>query len=297
MAFVDEAKTRLDAVQRSNPLLARIAAVAKKYGDDEAGHLAAVVAFYGFLSLFPLLLVFVTISSWLLADHPDLQADLLDSALAQFPLVGDELQANVGGIDGSGVAFAVGVVVALWGGLGVIQAMQAAMNRAWDVPTGERPNFFTTRLRSLAMLVVLGAGVIVTTVINSLAGGLDDLGALGRVALVVASFVVSTGLFLVGFRLLPACPLGWRDVAPGSVLAAVAWVLLQTFGVAVLSNRLRDASALYGMFGLVIGLLGWMYVQAQLTLFATELNVVLRDRLWPRSLFDDASATTPASAA
>ena len=127
MAFVDEAKTRLDAVQRSNPLLARIAAVTKKYGDDEAGHLAAVVAFYGFLSLFPLLLVFVTISSWLLADHPDLQADLLDSALAQFRLVGDELQANVGGIDGSGVALAVGVVVALWGGLGVIQAMQAAI--------------------------------------------------------------------------------------------------------------------------------------------------------------------------
>jgi YihY family inner membrane protein len=297
MSIIDRTKRRVDVLQERNGWVARAVAVAKKFSDDEAGQLAAVVAFYGFLSLFPLLLVFVTLSSWLLTDRPDLQDELLDSALAQFPLIGDQLRDNVGQIEGSGLAFVVGVLVALWGGLGVVQAMQAAMNRAWDVPPAARPNFVTTRLRSIAMLAVLGVGVIASTVLNSVAGGLDGLGALGRVALLAASIVVSIGLFLVAFRLLPACSLRWRDVAPGAVLAAIAWVGLQTFGVALLSNRLRDASALYGMFGVVIGLLGWMYIQAQLTMVATELNVVLRERLWPRRLFDEDAVPTPRASA
>jgi inner membrane protein YhjD len=287
MSVVGEAKQRVDALQQRNAWTARVVAVAKKFSDDEAGQLAAVVAFYGFLSLFPLLLVFVTLSSWLLSDRPELQADLLDSALAQFPLIGEQLHDDVGQIQGSGIALVVGLLVALWAGLGVIQAMQAAMNRVWDVPPEAEPNFVTTRLRSLLMLLVLGVGIVASTALNTFAGGLADLGTIGRAALLVGSFVVSTGLFLVAFRLLPACPLSWSDVAPGAVVAAIGWVVLQTFGVVLLSHRLRDASALYGTFGLVIGLLGWLYIQAQLTLFATELNVVLRRGRWPRSLFEE----------
>ena len=100
-----------------------------------------VITYYGFLSLFPLLLVLFTALSFLLHGHPTLQHDLRTSALADFPVIGDQISHNVTTIRGNGIAVAVGIAGTLWGGLGVANAAQNAMNSVWEVPMKLRPGF------------------------------------------------------------------------------------------------------------------------------------------------------------
>jgi uncharacterized BrkB/YihY/UPF0761 family membrane protein len=98
----------LDRFQRPRPWVAIPLAVVKRFGDCDAGNLAAAIAYYGFFSLFPLLMVLSSLAGYSLRDHPDLQQRLLDSALAQFPVVGAEIRTNVRSIQGSGLAVVIG---------------------------------------------------------------------------------------------------------------------------------------------------------------------------------------------
>jgi YihY family inner membrane protein len=273
--------TALDRMQQRHSALAVVVGVVRKFSDDGAGRLAVVVAYYGFFSIFPLLLVFVTISSWFIADRPDVQERLLDSALAQFPIIGDSIRDSIGQVDGSGLAFVIGLLIALWGGLGAVQAMQAAMNVVWDVAPRRQPSFLAARLRSLGLVAALGLGVVATAASSALVGAVGGVPMVSRVALVAVTFLVTFALFVVTFRLLTVARIRWRDVVPGAAVSAAGWVVLQAFGAALLSRQLRDASALYGFFGIVIGLLWWMYLLAQVSMLGAELNVVLLRHLWP----------------
>lgn len=282
--MIDRLLDRIDTWQRARRWAAFPFGVVKKFGDDQAGNLAALVAYYAFFSLFPLLLLFTVVVSRLLGSHPDLRQDLLDSALGQFPVIGDQLRDNVGDLPGSGVAVAIGLIGALWGGMGALMAMQTALNGVWNVPLRSRPNFVKARLKSIAMLLVIGVGLIGLTV----AGGLSR--TVGHVPLVgwALSFVVlaalGTLLFLVAFKLLTDLPLGWRDLLAGAVVAAIGWAVLQSVGAAFVRRQVEGAGATAGVFAVVIGLLSWLYLQSQLTVLAAEVNVVRRERLWPRSL-------------
>src|SRR5207245_7039410 len=144
-------------------------AVFKKFGDDQAGKLAALIAYYGFFSLFPLMLVLVTVLGFLLGHNSGFANDILHSALSKFPIIGDQIRRNVHSLRGSGVALAVGVVGWVWGGLGVVQEAQNAMDEVWDVRRKQRPNFPKSRRRALVLLLVLGAGVLVPTVVAGVA--------------------------------------------------------------------------------------------------------------------------------
>lgn len=288
----DRVVAALDGFQRRHRPLAFVVGVLRKFGDDEAGSLAALVAYYGFFSLFPLLLVLVTVVSSVLAGRPDLQQRLVDSALSQFPVIGDELRANVGQIHGSGVALVIGVVVALWGGTAAMEAAQRALNVVWAVPRGERPNTITSHLRSFAVLGVLALGLVASAALSAVTAT-ASAPAVGRIGLGLGSLAVAIALFLVAYRLLPAVPLAWRWLWPGAVLAGTAWVVLQALGAAIVDRQLRGASQVYGVFGLVLGLLSWLYLQAQVTVLAAEVNVVRARRLWPRSLRDEPDGDEP----
>ncbi|MGH8902037.1 MAG: YihY/virulence factor BrkB family protein [Egibacteraceae bacterium] len=277
----------LDSYQRTHSWMGFPLAVAKKFGDDQAGNLAALIAYYGFFSLFPLLLALVTILGFVLSDNPALQERILSSALANFPVLGDQLRQNVRSLNGSGVALALGLAGLLWAGLAAITATENAMNEVWDVRLRDRPRFVASKLRGLLMLVVLGGGVILTTMLAGFGAGSQRLELPVRMLGFVLSFGVNTALFLLAFKVLTDVPLQWRQLLPGAVVGSSAWVILQAVGGYVVNNELQRANQTYGAFAVVIGLLSWLYLQAQITLIAAELNVVRARRLWPRRLTQD----------
>jgi membrane protein len=275
---------RIDAYQQRHSFVGFPFAVAKKFGDDAAGNLAALVAYYGFLSLFPLLLALTTVLATVLADHPHLQERILDSALAQFPVIGDQIRENVNSLNRSGVALAVGIAGALWGGMGVMKAAGNAMDDIWEVPKRERPTLVRAIVRAALLLAVLGAGVVGTTALSGLGtAGTTSFLPLKIVGLVLAA-VMNVGVFLLGFRVLTVRDVAFRDLVPGAIVAGLGWLLLQSIGGYYVSHQLQGASQTYGMFAVVIGLLTWLYLQAQLTLFAAEINVVRAAGMWPRAL-------------
>jgi len=270
----------LDRYQQRHWPLAVPVAVVKKLGDDDGGDLAALIAYRAFFSLFPLLLVLITVLGYVLEGNPDLRQEAVDSTLAQFPVIGDQIRLS--SLEGNGVALAVGIVGSLWAGLGVVLATERALDRIWAVPRRSRSGFLASRLRALALLFVLGALTIVSTVASGLVGG--GAGLLGPIAGVVISVGVNAVVFGAVFTLLGQRSTSLRALLPGTALAAVCWSALQLVGGYFVSHEVRNATPAYGTFALVLGLLVWIQLGATLTVFSAELNVVRARSLWPRSL-------------
>jgi membrane protein len=259
-----------------------IAAVLKKFGDDQAGKLAALISYYGFVSLFPLLLVFVTVLGFVLEGDPDLQKKILDGTLGQFPVLSDSLQLH--SLKGSPAALVIGIIGALMAGLGIMSATQHAMDRIWAVPFKERHNFLTSKLRGLAMFGVLGTLAVASTAAAGFVGAASH-GTAAVIGGVMVALVFNLILFGVAFKLLTSADPSWRELAPGVVTATVLWQLLQHLGGFYIDHTLKRTQPLYGFFAVVLGLLAWLYLGAQFTVFSAEINVVKARKLWPRSFF------------
>jgi YihY family inner membrane protein len=257
-------------------------AVSKKFGDDQGGNLAALLAYYAFLSVFPLLLLFSTVLAYMLHGNPALQQRFLHSALVEFPVIGDQLKTQQ--LHGHWYVLVVSAAISLWGARGVATAAQNAWNAVWNVPYARRPGFLPALGRSFALLVVMGAAVVVTGLLSGLGESTGAVGILTRVGVFVASAIVNVGVFLLGFRLATANEVPLRCMAPGAVISAVLWQGLLVAGTLLVGHQVRHQQSLYGTFGVVLGLLGWLHLQATLTLYAVESDVVRTRRLWPRSL-------------
>jgi membrane protein len=290
----------LDRFQRRHHWAGFPLAVIYKYSDDQGGYLAALITYYGFLSLFPLLLLLVTILGFALHGDAHLQAKLLTSALAQFPVFGTQLRQSVHSRPGSGLGLVVGIAGTLYGCMGAAQATQNALNRVWAVPRNLRPNPFTSRLRSLGLIAVLGAGVLITTALTGLTTGAGAYGAtIGtglRLGAIVLDTLVNIALFMLTFRLLTAREVPTRDLRLGAIAAGIGWQAVQLLGTYFASHELKGSSQAYGVFGLVLGLMAWIYLLSLVTVLAAEINVVGRRHLWPRALLtpftDDVRLTT-----
>jgi YihY family inner membrane protein len=274
----------LDRRQQQSPRIGFLAAVIKKFGDDQAGQLAALIAYYGFVSLFPLLLVLVTVLGFVLQGDPSEQHRIVNGALGQFPIIRDQLKLE--SLTGSSVGLAIGVVGSLLAGMGITGATQNAFNRIWSVPFKHRPNFLQSRLRGLGMLAMLGTLSIVSTTAAGFVGS-SSHAALDVAAGILVAFIFNVALFMTAFKLLTAVDVTWRQLLPGVIVAAIFWQLLQHLGGFYVDHELKRTGPLYGIFALVLGLLAWLYLGAQLTIFAAEINVVHVRRLWPRSFFSD----------
>ena len=290
MNAVTKAVDAADRVQRRRPWLAFPVAVFKKFGDDRAGNLAALIAYYAFLSIFPLLLLFITVLDMTLRNNPALKHALLNSALAQYPVVGPmiagEIQKHQGSMPGGGLPLAAAIVFLLLGARGVAGAMRNALCEVWAVPKDKRPGFPLSMLNDIALVLVVGIGLVVTTTLSGLAGGAGHIltGAGATIAAVAVSLVLNVGVFWLAFRLAAAWQVRWHDLRIGAAIAAVVWQILQVAGGLIVTHQLKHASSLYGTFGVVLGLVAWLFLQAEVTLYAAEIDVVLVKRLWPRSL-------------
>jgi membrane protein len=271
-----------DHRQQRTPGLRFVLAVYKKFSDDQGTQLAALISYYAFVSLFPLLLVFVTVLGFVLHGDPAEQKRILSGTLQQFPLISETLHPT--SIKGSPGALVIGVIGALFAGMGITSAAQNAFDRIWAVPFKHRPNFIFKRLRSLAMLALLGLLQIVSTV----AGGFVGTGSHAApevVGGVLVALAVNLVTFMLAFKVLTAEDLRWRDVLPGVITASVLWQLLQHLGGYYVDHELKRTEPLYGFFAVVLGLLAWLYIGAQLVMLAAEVNVVKARKLWPRSFF------------
>jgi YihY family inner membrane protein len=273
-----------DAAQQRFRPAALIFGVVKKFGDDNAGILVSNLAFSAFLCVFPLLLLLVTVLNIVLAGDPGARNSLLHSTLHEFPVIGSQLGSQIHGLQRSSV---IGLIVALlgllWGTTGLAQSGLFSMSQVWNLPGPDRPNFVTRLGRSFAFLAVLGSGLIVTT-------GLAGFGTFGRHNLVlgilseVLAIVVNIATYFGAFRVLTPKVVHSRQLVAGAILGGVGWTILQAIGGYLIGHDLRNDSTTYGTFGVVLGLVAWIYLGSQVTIYAAELNTVLARHLWPRGL-------------
>lgn len=270
-----------DRFQRRHRWLGFPLAVLQKYSDDQGSYLTATITYYGFFSLFPLLLVFTTVLGFVLQGHSHLEGRIVNSALGQFPVIGPQLAR--GSLHGSVLALGIGLAAALWAGMGIFLAAQNAMNQLWGVPFKRRPDAIRARGRALLLLLLLGSGALGTTILGGLGTVGSHLGVFWKIGSVALSAALNIGLFWVAFRVLTVRDVTWRQLRGGAIGAGVAYALLQTLGGYYVGHSLKHATNVYGTFGLVIGLLSWIYLSAQITLLAAEANVVASKHLWPRS--------------
>jgi membrane protein len=291
---------RVDDFQRRHAVVGFPLAVLYKYADDQGGYLAAVVTYYAFVSIFPLLLIASSVLGFVLQGDPELQRQVLTSALSQFPIVGTQL-GQPEGLRGSTSAVVVGTLAALYGVLGLGQAAQNAVNVAWAVPRNSRLNPVLSRFSSLMLLILAGLTVLAVTVISSIVSHVEVFGP--RVdgglhwLLRLMSITLNAGVLAAMMRLATSQRQSFRSSLPGAVVVALLWQLLQSVGGTYVDRVVARASEMNAVFALVLGLVALLYAAAVMAVVGLEINVVLSRRLYPRALltpFTDAVKLTEA---
>jgi YihY family inner membrane protein len=274
----------LDRLQQAHTVSAVGFGVVKKYGDDAAGNLASLLAFSGFVTVFPLLLLLVTVLGLVLSGDAHLRSEILGSTFAQFPLMGSELRANVHALHrNSLIGLVVAVVLLFYGSFGLAGNGIYAMEQIWNLPGTERLNYLKRTGRSAEFILLLGAGLCVSTFLSGAATNTASRPALLDLAAIVASLLVSCCQFIVAYRVLTPAAVRTRSLLPGAVVAGIGWTVLQALGTYLVGHLLKNA-AVYGVFAFVLGLVFWISLVARLVVYSVELNVVLARHLWPRSL-------------
>lgn len=275
---------RLDGAQRRVRPAAFVVAVWLKFSEDSAGYFAVLLAFYAFLAVFPLLLLLATVLGIVLGDYPAAQQSVIHSALADFPVIGTQLRANVHSLSGSGFGLTVGLIGTLWGARGLTTCAQTAFSAIWAIPYPRRANILRRQSQGLALLGVIVLDVLATGALSEVSGvgdghalWLESIGA-------AATTVVNALLFTVCFRLATPRLVPTHAFVRSACATAVFWQALLSLGTYLVAHELRHAEDLYGVFGLVLGLIAWLTVQSRVTILLLEADCVRMHRLWPRTL-------------
>lgn len=285
MNAVKELMRKVDAFQQRHVVTAFAFAVQKKFGDDNAGNLITQLTYTGFVTVFPLLLLLVTILGLVFSTDASVRHEILNSTLKQFPVIGSELGHNVHALKKSSI---IGLAIALaglaYGSFGLAGTGMYAMNQIWNVPGTDRPGFGPRMARSALFLAVLGTGVIISTFLS----GIGTFGSRQplyiEVLAIAISAVVNCLQYLLAFRVLTPKQISHREIVPGALIGGAGWTILQAVGSYLVGHTLKGDSATYGTFAVVLGLLAWLYMAARITIYAAEVNCVLSRHLWPRSL-------------
>ena len=275
---------RLDDFQQRHPGLGYPIAIVRKYGDDQASNLANLLAYWAFFSLFPLLLVAVTIVGFVGVGDGTFK-----NVIEQFPLVGSGADSPQG-LTGSPVALIIGILAALWSGLAVFNTAQTAFDSVWEVPMTDRPSLLPKLVRSVKSLVVLGLGLLVTLGLSGIATGGKTISVNLPIAVRLLVGLVTIAMditgFVIAYRFLTMRDLSTKDVLPGSIFAGVLFFVLQLGGTALVSHGAQGHTGATGQVATVLGVLWWFSLQAQVVLYGAEINVVRVEKLWPRGLVD-----------
>ena len=274
---------RLNHYQQQNRLLGFCYAVIKKYGEDNAGYQAALLTYYGFLALFPLLLVLTTLTDTALGRYPHVEATVLRGITDYFPLLGNQLAAHIHSLKRSGFALFVGILFTIYGARGVASAFSHGVQHIWQIPKHEQNGFPKSLFKNLTLLIVGGLGFLLASISAGLAAAAGH-GFLFRSLSIAINLIILFWLFtfLINFSLPRHVALAETRV--GAACAAVGLVILQLLGGYILAHELKSLDALYSYFAISLGLLFWIYLQSKMLFYAVEIAIVNSQRLWPRSL-------------
>lgn len=274
---------KLDNLQRRHHPLGFVIAVIKKYGDDQAGYQSALLTYYGFLSLFPLLLVAVTGLQIIAPTYSWLQTDILKAVTGNFPILGSQLTDHITSLHRSGLALAVGLVFLLYGARGVATAFRSGVNHIWGVARSQQLGFPKSTANDLVIIIVGGLGLFSTAVITGTVAAIGH-GILPRALSYLAGVTLLYSLFNYLFNSVLSNRIATKQTRLSAITTAVGLVVMQILGGLILARVLKNLDALYSYFALSLGLLFWIYLQAQVVYYAVEIAVVRGRKLWPRSL-------------
>ena len=271
-----------DRVQRRHGLLGFPYAVIKKYGDDDGGREAALITYYGFLSIFPLLLLGVAILSRVLAGNPELRQRLIAEIVP--PALRSTVENSVTGLPTSTVPFIVGLIGLLFSGTGVVFSAYQTLNHVAAVPRRLRAGFASRYVRVFAMLAMLLLGALTVGALTVVVTALPGVPEAERAAAALGSAVVIFAVLLFGARLLLARPAPVRALSPAAVLGAAAVTLALSLGAPLLAGLVSKAGPVYGSFATVAGMFALLYLVNQALVYAAEVAAVRYAGLWPRAL-------------
>ena len=285
---VERVIRRVDTAQQRRRVSAFTLGVIKKYGDDNGGALASNLAHSAFITVFPLLMILVTVLVAVASGAPSLRHAVLHAVAKQFPLVGQTLVGNIHKLQRSStISLLVGLLLVTWGATGLAQAGLFTMAQVWNLPGPARPGFVPRLGRAVLFIAVLGVGVVGGTLLTGLVTyGHNKVIAVALVrvlASLVLAALVNVGLYLACFRILTPKGVATRSLVPGAVAGGLAWTALQASAALVVHHYLHTASV-YGIFATVLVLYAWIYLGVQITVYAAEVNVVMTRRLWPRAI-------------
>lgn len=283
MPEVQKTIQKLDQLQRRHRLLAFVHAVIKKYGEDETGHQAALLTYYAFLSLFPLLLVLTTLTEYITTSHAQLQASIVKGTTNYFPVLGNQLSAHVNTLHKSGFALAIGILFTLYGARGVADAFRGGIQHLWKIPKNERDGFPKSTLKSLSIILIGGAGFVIASISFGLAGAAGHGEAFKAISIVI-NLLIWSALFILLLNISLPDHVPFKETRAAALTAAVGLVILQVLGGYFLKRELQKLDALYSYFALALGLLFWIYLQVQVLFYSLEIAAVRSHKLWPRSL-------------
>ena len=226
--------------------------------------------------------MFTTLLGFALHGNPHLQARIVNSALAQFPVIGHQLGTH--SLQGSGLALGLGLAAALWAGMGAVLAAENAMDQLWGVPSrGALASGLESRRWRFSWLSPCGRSA------DRAGRSCDrrDRFWIGwKVLLVLGSTLLDFGLFWFAFRALTSQDVSWRMLRGGAAAAAVGYEALQLVGGYYVGHAVASAGNTYGTFALVIGLLSFIYLAVHITLLAADSKQQATRKLWPRSYPD-----------
>lgn len=275
---------KLDRLQQKYKSTAFTAAVFKKYANDDGGYLAALITYYVFLSLFPLLLVASSAIHLLLGSFEGLENRIIEGINTYFPAMSENLQKSIKNFPGSGLALVFGILITIYGTRGGAATLRYTFNKIWSVPKESQLGFPLSIPHSLLIVLVGGGGVVLAAVLSSYAAGLTDAFAYRLIPLAI-SFFTLVGVFYLIFSLsINSREPTRKDLLVSALVAAIGVQVLQLIGGYLVTHQLRNLSSLYGTFALVLGLLFWIYLQVQVLLLAAFAGVVHARKLWPRNL-------------
>jgi membrane protein len=273
----------LNRRQQESELTAFTIAVIKKYNEDGAGRQAALLTYFGFLSLFPFLLVLTTITDTVLRRNAHLRDTVIKGVTGYFPSLGTQLSDHVSSIHTGNLIFYIGLLFTIYGTRGVADAFRRGVEKIWLVPRKERIGFPESLFKNACLITIGGMGFLLASVAAAIASSVGH-GITFRLLALAINVIILFALFSFLIKFTLPNHVSLKDIRSSAAFATITLVILQLLGGYIIGRELKKLDEFYSYFAFTLGLIFWIYLQSQVLFYSIEIAVVSSKKLWPRSL-------------